>query len=61
MKLVTDLFKSDILTSIFLQIFALTTALKKNEIYTPLNLEKSKIQMKYLFLDIHYVIQPGQF
>lgn len=61
MKLITDLFKPGILTSIFLQVFALTAALKKNWICTLLNLEKAKIEMKYLYLDICYVIQPGQF
>lgn len=30
MKLITGLFKTDILTSIFLQVFAPTAALKKN-------------------------------
>lgn len=43
MKLITDLFKLDILTSVFLQVFAVTAALKKNWIYTILNLEKAKI------------------
>ena len=43
MKLVTDLFKTDILTSIFLQVFASIAALKKNLSFTLLNLEKAKV------------------